>query len=199
MPDQEEKLHAFTQTALREAGRDAQRIKDELRVKHDKAMAAVHSKYKSEINRWREAKAAEVRSAEMRRVNSVLAENRRAMLDYRESCAKDVFGALPERIRTFTESAEYPAHMVKLLRRAYDAIGGNAPMQLYLREADMGLAEQLKEALPNVDLTVMEGDFRYGGLCLNCPEKHVRADLSFDSAISDMVGHFSEISGMEMN
>ena len=162
-------------------------------------MAEAHTKFRSEINRWREAKTAEVRAQEMRRVNSVLAENRRAMLDYRESCAKEVFAAMPERIRAFTESADYPAHLVKLLRRAYDAIGGNAPMQLYLREADMALAEQLKESLPDVELTVLEGDFRYGGLCLNCPEKRVRADLSFDSAMTDMVGHFSELSGMEMN
>ena len=199
MPDQEEKLHAFTQTALREASRDAQRIKDELRAEHDRAMAAVHTKYKAEIGRWREARAAEVRSAEMRRVNAVIAENRRAMLDYRESCAKEVFSALPERIRAFAESAEYPKHMRKLLRRAHDAIGGNEPMELYLREADMGLADTLRSALPELELTVLEGDFRLGGLCLYCPKKRVRADLSFDSAMSDMVGHFSEISGMEMN
>lgn len=199
MPDQEEKLHAFTQTALREANRDAERIKEELREEHDRAMASVHLKYRAEIGRWREAKAAEARSAEMRRVNSVLAENRRAMLDYRESCAKDVFAALPERIRAFTESAEYPAHMAKLLRRAYEAIGGTEPLELYLREADMALADELRAVLPEHEITVLEGDFRLGGLCLNCPEKHVRADLSFDSAMSDMVGHFSELSGMEMN
>ena len=199
MPDQEEKLHAFTQTALREASRDAQRIKNELRAAHDKDMAEARTKYKAEISRWREARAAEVRSAEMRRVNSVLAENRRAMLDYRESCAADVFEALPERIRAFTASADYPAHMVRLLRRAREAIGGDAPMELYLREADMGLAERLRAALPDTRLTVLEGDFRLGGLCLYCPEKHVRADLSFDSAMTDMVGHFSELSGMEMN
>ena len=199
MPEQEEKLHAFTQTALLEASRDAQRIKDELRAAHDKAMAEAHTKFKAEISRWREARAAEVRSAEMRRVNSILAENRRAMLDYRESCAKDVFDALPERIRAFTESAEYPKHMVKLLRRAHDAIGGDADMELYLRESDLHLAEMLRAALPELKLTVLEGDFKLGGLCLYCPEKHVRADLSFDSAVNDMIGHFSEISGMEMN
>ncbi len=199
MPDQEEKLRAFTKTALREANRDAQRIKDELRAEHDKAMAEAHTKYRAEISRWREAKAAEARSTEMRRVNSVLAENRRAMLDYRESCAKDVFNALPERIRAFTESADYPRHMARLLRRAREAIGGSAPMELYLREADMGLAEKLRAAVPDVELTVLEADFKLGGLCLYCPEKHVRADLSFDSAMSDMVGHFSELSGMEMN
>ena len=199
MPDQEEKLHAFTKTALREASRDAQRIKDELRAEHDRVMSETHYKYKAEISRWREAKAAEVRAAELRRINSILADNRRAMLDYRESCAKDVFSALPERIRAFTESAEYPGHMVKLLRRARAAIGGSAPMELYLREADMGLADSLCAALPDTQLTVLEGGFKLGGLCLSCPEKHVRADLSFDSAMSDMVGHFSELSGMEMN
>ena len=199
MPDQEEKLYSFTQTALREATRDAQRIKDELRAKHDKAMAEVHIKYKAEISRWREAKAAEVRSAEMRRVNTVLADNRRAMLDYRESCAQDVFEALPERIRAFTESDAYPAHMVRLLRRAYESIGGNAPMELCLREKDMHLREKLCAALPEATLTVVEGNFTLGGLCLSCPDKRMRADLSFDSAMADMVGHFSELSGMEMN
>jgi vacuolar-type H+-ATPase subunit E/Vma4 len=199
MPDQEEKLHAFTQTALREANRDAHRIKEELKAEHDRAIASVHAQYKAEISRWREARAAEARSAEMRRVNSVIAENRRAMLDYRESCAKDVFDALPERIRVFTESAEYPSHMRRLLRRAHDAIGGSDPMELYLREADMGLADALRGALPDAEITVLEGNFRLGGLCLYCPKKHVRADLSFDSAIADMVGHFSELSGMEMN
>ncbi len=199
MPEQEDKLHAFTQTALREAGRDAQRITDELRVQHDRMMAAAHTKFRSEINRWREAKVAEVRAQEMRRVNSVLADNRRAMLDYRESCAKEVFSALPERIRRFTESPDYAPHMVKLLRRAHEAIGGDTPMEMYLREADMGLSELLRSALPGVSLTVMEGDFKLGGLCLYCPDKHVRADLSFDSAMADMVGHFSELAGMEMN
>ena len=63
---------------------------------------------------------------------------------------------------------------------------------------DMAHADALRAAVPGVELDFEEGDFLLGGLIVECPELSRLADLSFDSALDDLEGRFSEVTGFNM-
>ena len=62
----------------------------------------------------------------------------------------------------------------------------------------MGLAPALAGAAGGVRLEFREGGFSLGGLVLECPERCRRIDLSFDSALEDLEGRFSELTGFSL-
>ncbi len=62
----------------------------------------------------------------------------------------------------------------------------------------MGYAQGLNSASPGVKLEFLEGGFSLGGLVLECPERCRRIDLSFDSALEDLEGRFSELTGFSL-
>ena len=199
MPDHSGKLEIFTQAVLREANEDAKNIRERLKAKHDEEIRRARQTYKAESERWLEAQSAELTAQEMCRVSTRMAENKRRLLDFRESCAKAVFSRIPEKVGAFTASPDYAPHMAVLLKKAYEALGQAEQVELWLREEDQTLWPALRDSLPGTEITLRQGDFHLGGLCLTCPERGMRADLTFDSAMADLEGHFSELSGMHIN
>ena len=62
----------------------------------------------------------------------------------------------------------------------------------------MRFADELMNSASGVSLAFAEGSFALGGLSLVCLSKGRRVDMTFDSALSDMVGHFSELAGLNI-
>ena len=60
------------------------------------------------------------------------------------------------------------------------------------------LAPHLRQALPQRSVEVRQGSFRLGGLIVDCPEKNLRADQTFDGKLKDLDGHFAELFGLSL-
>ena len=56
----------------------------------------------------------------------------------------------------------------------------------------------LAAAAPGVELKFVEGAFTLGGLVLDCAEAGRKIDLTFDAALEDLEGRFSEITGFSL-
>ncbi len=61
-----------------------------------------------------------------------------------------------------------------------------------------GRAADLAAAAPGVELKFVEGAFTLGGLVLDCAEAGRKIDLTFDAALEDLEGRFSEITGFSL-
>ena len=57
----------------------------------------------------------------------------------------------------------------------------------------MGMQNILAPVFGLGETQFREGDFEYGGLVAECPEKHMRIDYTFDAAIEDKYHHFNEL------
>ena len=53
--------------------------------------------------------------------------------------------------------------------------------------------------MPGAHLAFSEGDFVLGGLRVFSPAKGQRIDMSFDTALAEMVGHITELTGMDVS
>lgn len=196
LPERKTKLDVFTSSIMSASRQEVQQINDSLEKSWNKAVYEAKTSLKAEVEKYKTETRSAISAREHLRVNDRMTANKHEMLQFRENCAREVFQMVREHIQGFTRSEEYPRHLCDLVNRACEILGVGATGDAYLRPEDMHLCELLQEATPDIDLVFHEGSFVYGGIQINCQPKHMRIDMSFDAALSDLVGHFSELSSM---
>lgn len=196
MLEQQKKLELFKKSIMEESTKDVERIVTDLATSRKLAILKVRRQLSEEAAGYLESRSDEISAREKLRVNAHRNKLRHELLQYREECAKEVFRIAQEHIARFTESDAYPAHMAGLLARAIGEIGYGFTADVYLRPEDMGLADYLLGSVSGVSLGFGEGTFILGGLRLASPAKARRVDLSFDTALTDLIGHFSDMAGI---
>ncbi|MEG1241897.1 MAG: V-type ATP synthase subunit E family protein [Oscillospiraceae bacterium] len=192
----DKKLEAFTAAIILEATDDSHNIALELSQRQEQLIAKAETAIAADALRYKNVKIAELRARESRRINTHMTENKRTLLQFREDCATEAFAAVRKKIADFTASDEYLPHLTALLEKAINILGYGFTAEVILRRADMRFADALHASASGVSLAFSEGSFILGGLCVSCASKGLRIDMSFDSALSDMLGHFSELTGL---
>lgn len=197
--DTDKKLEAFTDTIIAEAIEQANKITLELRSKQDAMIKEAENAIAAETERYEKTSIAELKAAVERKISAKLNGNKHALLEYREACAIDIHKQVQNKIREFTASDEYLPHLKKLLKRAVDTLGYGFSVEVFLRPEDMRFGDELVNSVTGVSIAVSEGAFSLGGLRVVCDSKGQRIDMSFDTSLNDMVGHFSELAGLKLD
>ena len=193
------KLDNFKNSILAESRADVKGVLDTLEGKWDDAVEKADKSLSAEAERHKNARIAEIKARESRRVAAHMTENKRTLLRYREECADETFALARKKIREFVSSDEYPTHLGKLLKQAVNQVGYGFAADVYLRPEDMHLADYLLKSVSGVSLGFREDtSMEMGGLRLVCPARGRRVDMSFASAMQDLVGHFSELAHMQV-
>lgn len=201
MPIQEKdkKLELFTNAVYSKAIDESHSMAIELQKKEKELIDKAEADVSADINRYKNAKLAEIKARESRRITAKMTENKRALLQYREDCANEAYEEVGNKLRAFTETDQYLPKLKELLTIAIEILGDNVEETVYLRSADMHYEDELKYYSKNKDLSFEEGHFILGGLEVLCSSKNKKVDLSFDSAMEDMVGHFTELTGLSLS
>lgn len=194
-PSTEKKLEGFIDVMISEATDESKVIAEALRQKEAELMAQAQASINAEAEKHTRARIAEIRAAENHRVSTRMTENQHTLLEFREKSAKEVYADVTKRVAEFTASADYLPHLKKLLAKAIETFGHGYSAELSLRREDMQYADELISSATGVSLSASEGDFDLGGLCFNCPARGKRIDLTFDSALQEIKGHFSDYTG----
>jgi len=198
MPDTDKKLEAFTDTIIAEAIEEAHKITMELRSKQDSMIQEAEALIAEEADRYKKVEIAEARAEQERRISAKRNADKHAILQYREFCANEMHKQVQRKICDFTASEDYLPHLKNLLQKAIDTLGYGFSVEVRLRAEDMKFADELLASTSGVSMAFTEGDFSLGGLRVVCHSKGQRLDMSFDTALGDMVGHFSELAGLKM-
>jgi len=195
---QKGKLDIFSQAIMEESSAEVNEILRQMEDEHRSTVAAARASLQAEALAYKTKKISEIRVRESRRVNARMTENKQTLLLFRESCANEGFIRIRERLREFTEQPGYAEHLKRLLTRALRHLGRGAKADVFLRAEDMRFAEALEAAGGGYQLSFRPGHSHLGGLQVVCQERGIRIDLSFDSALNDLIGHFAETSGMQI-
>jgi vacuolar-type H+-ATPase subunit E/Vma4 len=198
MPEYWDRLDSFIGSIMNEAKSDASAILEELRSEQEKAVREMEDAISAEAARYQAAKIAEISARESRRVSAHMTENKLKLLEFRESCANEVYKEVAKKISEFVDSPEYPDYLVSLLNEALKAVGSCSSADVYLREEDMHLKEKLARST-GASLTFHAGAFSLGGLRVICKAQGRRVDASFDTALEELKGHFSELTGLQVD
>ncbi|PKM74197.1 MAG: hypothetical protein CVU91_03895 [Firmicutes bacterium HGW-Firmicutes-16] len=197
--DTDKKLEAFTDTIIAEAMNEANKITFELRARQDAMIKDAEAAIAAEAERYQKSSIAEVKASEERRISAKLNSNKHTILEYREALANEMYKQVIDRINDFTASDAYLPHLHALLKKAIDYLGYGLSVEVFLRPEDMQYADELLKSTSGVSLAFTEGVFTLGGLRVVCHSKGQRIDMSFDTALGDKIGHFSEIAGLKMD
>lgn len=197
--DTDKKLEEFTGAIISDAIEDSKKIVLELRDKQEKLISKADTDIAAEAMRHQNVKIAEIKTRENLRVNARMTENKFALLKYREEWANKAFIEVRDKVVEFTASEEYLPHLEYLLKKAIEFLGYGHLVEVSLRPEDMHFADELIGSVTGVSIAVTEGSFSIGGLRVVCPSKGQRIDLSFDTSLNDMIGHFSELADLKMD
>lgn len=196
--DTDKKLEAFTDTIVAEAIKEAQQITLELRNKQNAMIQDAENSIAAEAERYQKTSIAQIKTSQERRISAKRNSNRHSLLEYRETCAIDIHKQVQEKVCAFTTTEDYLPHLKKLLRKAIETLGYGVSIEVFLRKEDMRFENELLSSASGVSIAFSEGAFSLGGLRVSCPSKGQRIDMSFDTALNDMVGHFAELAGLKM-
>lgn len=141
---------------------------------------------------------AEAKAREEKRVMTETLAANRSILQLREDCAKTVIADVRERLAAYPSTPEYARTLDRLLLQGLSAIPGAKRANVLLRREDISHAGHLETAASGITLTFQEGFFTLGGIIIEFPDEHRRADLTFDTALDDLSGRFAEITGFGM-
>lgn len=98
-----------------------------------------------------------------RQYASIASEAHKEMLAYREELVAGLFDAVAQKLEAFTREDKYEDWLKARLEKHKDFTGTGEGITLFLREADMRLAEGLKKALPGCEVKAAK-EIRLGGL-----------------------------------
>ncbi len=197
--DTDKKLDEFTGAIITDAIEDSKKIVLELRDKQEKLISKADTDIAAEAMRYQNVRIAEIKTKENLRINARMTENKFKLLQYREEWANIAFLEVRNKIVEFTASEEYLPHLELLLKRAIEFSGYGHLVEISLRSDDMHYADELIHSVTGVSIAVTEGSFSLGGLRVICPSKGQRIDMSFDTSLNDMVGHFAELADLKMD
>lgn len=196
--DTEKKLEAFTDTIISAAICQADVITADLRAKQDALIKEAEASIADEAKRYEAAEIAEAKAEAERRISAKLNANKHALLEYREFCANEIYNQVQTKISEYTASEDYHQQLKKLLQEAIDTLGYGLSVEVFLRKEDMRFADELLASTSGVSIAFCEGEFSLGGIRVVCHSKGRRIDMSYDTALNDMVGHFSELAGLKV-
>lgn len=194
----EKKLEAFTNTIISEAIEDAHTITLALQSRQAEIIEKAEKGIAEEAKRYQRAAIAELKAEQERRISAKLGTNKFTLLEFREACTQEIYEQVERKVIEFTDSPAYLPHLKHLLKTALATLGTAAEAEIYLRAKDIQFQEELAAVVPEARLRFFEDGFSLGGLLVVSPSKARRIDMSFDTALADMVGHVSELAGLKM-
>lgn len=197
MQEEKSKLEGFTSAVITAAEQHAARINEETEQLEREAI----DNYAAALADAAKRRAAALADAKVRENKRVVSEGlaaKRSLLQFREDCAADVFAEVRRRVLALHDSPGYAGTLQDQLLRALSAVPGAHSAVVELRHEDMARAADLAAAAPGVELKFVEGAFTLGGLVLDCAEAGRKIDLTFDAALEDLEGRFSEITGFSL-
>ena len=192
------KLKGFVTAITGAAQVRADAVRAEADEQERAAIASYRTRAEAEGRQKLAQALAEAQAGEEKRDMTETLAARRSRLGLREGCQRVVIADVRQRLKRYPDTPEYAAALEKLLLQGLEAIPGAKRARVLLRSEDISHKLHLKAAAPDVELSFAEGFFELGGLIVEFPDEHRRADLTFDTALDDLAGRFAEITGFGM-
>lgn len=196
MSDMNDKLERFKQLVLDDAEAERNALLRDVEQHRAERLSEARQEICQRIDAETARRASAIRAEAGREISRTMMEHKRIVATRREEIGREVFGAVREKLLAFTKSEKYLPHLKKLYVEAFSALGNPYDGVIFLRKEDMDYQRQLAACLPGRHVTFQEGSFTLGGLIVDCHSRLLRADQSYDTALSDLEGHFAELFGI---
>ena len=192
------KLQRFTRAILDAANEQADAVHAEADEQEKSTLASYRAEAEARGEQSRALSQSEIRAREEKRVMTETMNARRAVLTFDRSYARRVGEECRSRLAPYPSTPEYAGTLDDLLRAGLAAVPEAKTARVLLRREDISHTAHLRAAAGAGQLSFAEGFIDLGGLVIEFPEQHRRADMTFDTALHDLSGRFTDIVGFGM-
>jgi len=192
MAEEIKKLDAFIKEIMNDARSESESILAAVDTDRGRAMEDAEKEYRAEAERFVQSESARARAESGRAISGKLMDNKRSLFQYRQKLTDELTEDVKSRLEAYTQTPDYVKHLEGLLGKALKLFN-YAPVTVYMRPVDLETIRRAGRALPRTGLTMKEGAFELGGLICECPERRLRADLTFDTRLAEIRSRYSEL------
>jgi vacuolar-type H+-ATPase subunit E/Vma4 len=196
MTDINEKLARFTNTILTEASAEASALEQKQSEYHKRQLRLVEAEASTDANAYYNMQKSRILAEAVRALSQHKLEHKKSLALQRELMAQHVFARVSGLITEFTQSLDYHLWLQTKLTEILSKNTDCRILQIDLRSEDFPLRSDLMAFTGGKDVLFREGAFRMGGLSVEFPEKKLCFDATFDTAFSELEGHFSQLCKM---
>lgn len=189
----------FSQIVLNDASRERSRILEDVETRRKTALREAEYTAAAAMRQTIQDETVRLEAESGRTISRHMLENNRRIATRREAISEEVFAAVRERLHQWNQTPEYREALGKLYCRAFEELGNPWDAVIYLRQEDLHLDSELARLLPGRHVEFREGPITLGGLIMDCHSKMLRVDLSYDTALDDLNGHFAELFGLRLS
>lgn len=189
----------FTQIVFDDASDERSRILEEVNARRDQALQEAEDAERAKMRQAIQDESVRVEAESGREISRHMLESKRRIATRREAMADEVFGAVREKLMAYHSTPDYRENLKKLYCKAFETLGNPYDAVIYLRKEDLDMDSELARLLPGRHVEFQEGSFALGGLIMDCQSKMQRVDLTYDTALSELDGHFAELFGLRLS
>ena len=192
----QKKLAKFAEEIMNIAKSECSTIEQETQSDLEAQRASLKAAADSEAAKYIEAELREIDGQARAAAFNEKDRLRKELFSIREKYMSNVFTQAADRLKAFTESADYGSFLQAKAAEAArqgDFSGGT----LYLRKEDLSYADSLTKAFPGCTAAASD-EIRLGGLIAVSADGRTRLDLSLDTALEDQKQWFFSNSRLDI-
>ncbi len=189
----------FTQIVFDDASRERTQILEDIETRRSQCLREAEDAARAKMRQTILEESGRIVAESGRKVSRHMLESKRRVATRREAMADEVFAGVREKLSAFHDTPEYRGKLKQLYCKAFEALGNPYDAVIYLRKEDLSMDSELARLLPGRHVEFLEGNIALGGLIMDCHSKMLRVDLSYDTALGELDGHFAELFGLRLS
>lgn len=190
-------ITVFLDAVRRLADAECEKIDCETEAVRTQRLETLQQEAKARSDAYAQYEIARINADFNREISALEEASRKRLTERRAELEKQVFDRVRTRITAFTETPEYRDMLKKSAEQAAAAVGGRG-LTVYLREADMPLAETLCADLPKDTQFVCDATISLGGVKVRAGETGLLADDTLDARLEQQKTRFLAVSGLSI-
>lgn len=172
---------------------EIKQIEHEIEEVREKSIQTMEVETKREANIEREQILKEMMSDHAIVLSKTHEETNRKLMTMRKEFADRIFQEAIDKIKDFTKSAQYKDYLIK---KANELANNNfGHVTIYVSQKDEAVLKDVCQAYGDAD-GIVDNDIHIGGIRLECVEKGIVVDETFDTGIDEQSEWFYTNSGL---
>ena len=181
MLNQKEKFEGFAQVINKDAEKICAEIDSQVQSTMLSQMAEIEKNAADELERRLRAEENKTNTEINKRVCAIEAQRKKLVSCRRDQICREVLDAVGEKLKAFSERAEYDGYLERNLVRASQILGMN--FNVSVRQQDEERVKAIAARMPEILQVKTDDSIKLGGFVADSSDGSVRADCTIDSEL----------------
>lgn len=197
MINQYDKLERFAEVINKNALAQCKKIEKQTAKLRKKQLAEIEEEISGETGKKLSYETERLRNQTNREISAMRQQSIRKLHQFRNEITDSVFKRAEEKLRAFTESADYEKYLTTSIGQLFEAVDGK--LTVLVRPCDVETAKRIVSSLSPDSQVKPSDDIRIGGACAYNADETVFADNTLEQSLEKQREVFMAKSGLSLH